>query len=150
MRRSGMKSHFRDRWPGACALLTSAALAWTAHAEPCGAPTNQSDGWEVSTPQEQGLDAQKICDIGPRLAGLAGANAHGVVIARNGAIVYEAYFKGDDQRWPQKHWQEPLVPTSHDAHTRHDVQSISKAVTALLVGAAIDRDQLKSVEATVL
>jgi CubicO group peptidase (beta-lactamase class C family) len=33
---------------------------------------------------------------------------------------------------------------------RHDIQSISKSVTALLVGAAIDRGQLKGVDASVL
>jgi CubicO group peptidase (beta-lactamase class C family) len=108
------------------------------------------DGWPIATPQARGFDTAALCAIGPHLAALDKANAHGVVVARDGALVYEAYFSGDDQRWPQKHWQEPLVRTGHDARTRHDIQSISKSVTALLVGAAIERGQLKGVDASVL
>ena len=73
-----------------------------------------------------------------------------MVVARHGAIVYEAYFPGKDQRWPQKHWKEPLAITNHDASTKHDVQSISKSVVALLVGAALDRGLLKSIDTSLL
>jgi CubicO group peptidase (beta-lactamase class C family) len=116
----------------------------------CPAVAVIGDGWPIATPQERGFDAGSLCAIGPHLAALDKANAHGVVVARAGALVYEAYFAGDDQRWPQKHWKEPLVSTGHDARTKHDIQSISKSVTALLVGAAIERGQLKSVDASVL
>ena len=73
-----------------------------------------------------------------------------MVVARHDAIVYEAYFPGEDQRWPQKHWKEPLAITNHDASTKHDVQSISKSVVALLVGAALDRGLLKSIDTSLL
>ncbi len=130
-------------------------LLWplSAVAEPdraCPAVGAAGDGWPVATPQERGFDAAGLCAIGPHIASLDKANAHGVIVARDGALVYEAYFAGDDQRWPQKHWKEPLVRTNHDGRTRHDTQSISKSVTALLVGAVIARGQLKSVDASVL
>lgn len=108
------------------------------------------DGWPIATPQQRGFDAGGLCAVGPRIAALDKANAHGVVVARDGALVYEAYFAGNDQRWPQKHWKEPLVHAEHDARTRHDIQSISKSVTALLVGAALARGNLKSVDSSVL
>jgi CubicO group peptidase (beta-lactamase class C family) len=66
------------------------------------------------------------------------------VIVRHGAIVYEQYFTGADQRWPEQSWGEPLPILQHDAKTKHDIQSATKSVTALLVGIAIDRGLLRS------
>ena len=124
------------------------AVAWSAPA--CPGVASRQDGWAVARPQDRGLDAEAICALTDKLTALKGANAHGVVIARDGALVYEAYFPGDDQRWPQQHWKEKLVMTGHDAETRHDVQSISKSVVALLAGAALERNLLKSVDTSVL
>ena len=39
---------------------------------------------------------------------------------------------------------------AHDARTKHDLQSITKSVTALLVGIAIDLGKLKPFDAPVL
>jgi CubicO group peptidase (beta-lactamase class C family) len=138
------------QWSGllALGLVLGPAVAWSA--PDCGNAAKLEDGWTVAAPQEQSLDPALICAIGPRLVELKEANAHGVVIARHGAIVYEAYLPGEDQRWPQKHWKEPLAMASHDARTRHDVQSISKSVVALLMGAALDRGLLKSIDTPLL
>jgi hypothetical protein len=138
------------QWRGllALGLMLGPAVAWSA--PDCGHVAKLEDGWTVAAPQEQALDPELICAIGPRLAELKEANAHGVMIARLGAIVYEAYLPGEDQRWPQKHWKEPLAMASHDARTKHDVQSISKSVVALLVGAALDRGLLKSIDTPLL
>jgi CubicO group peptidase (beta-lactamase class C family) len=129
-------------------LALAPAAAWSA--PDCREVAPLQDGWAIAKPQDRGLDAGAICAIDARLAGLKGANPHGVVVARDGAIVHEAYFPGEDQRWPQQHWKEPLVMTNHDAQTRHDVQSISKSVVALLIGAALERGLLKSVDIPVL
>lgn len=133
----------------AVTLVLGPAEAWSAPPG-CGEIARLQDGWAIAEPQQRALDPELICSIGARLADLKAANPHGVVIARHGAIVYEAYFPGPDQRWPQKHWKEPLVTAAHDARTRHDVQSISKSVTALLTGAALQRGLLKSIDMPVL
>src|SRR5262249_16446208 len=65
-------------------------------------------------------------------------------------LVYEAYFTGKDQRWPQQHWREPMAAVPHDASTKHDLQSITKSMVALLVGIALDRGLLRSLDAPVL
>ena len=108
------------------------------------------DGWPVSTPREQGLDPALICGIAAKLEKRKDANPHGVVLVRNGAIIYETYFNGLDRRWPQQHWREPLEDTPHDIHTKHDLQSITKSVVALLVGVAQDREIIKNLDAPLL
>src|SRR5437764_2366468 len=135
------------RWIGSAALcvalLTAVARAGTS--ADCDAPAAMSDGWAVSTPAQQGLDPKLICATGPSLAKLPGANPHGVVVVRNGVLVYEQYFAGDDERGFR--WV-GVVP--HDANTLHNMESITKGVIALLVGIAFDRGFLKNLDAPIL
>jgi CubicO group peptidase (beta-lactamase class C family) len=116
----------------------------------CDAPIEMEDGWSATEPQAQYLDPVVICAIGAELDKRKDANPHSVVVVRNNAIVYEKYFTGPDQRWPQQHWGEPLQPKPHDARTKHDIQSITKSVVALLVGAAVDRGIIKDVDVPLL
>jgi CubicO group peptidase (beta-lactamase class C family) len=116
----------------------------------CGAPMAIEDGWSVSEPHAQQLDPTLTCAIGEELEKLRDADPHSVVIVRNGVVVYEKYFSGPDQRWPQRHWGEPLENTFHDMRTKHDLQSITKSVVSLLAGIALDRALIKSVDAPLL
>lgn len=70
------------QWSGlvALGLVLGPAVAWSA--PDCGNVAKLEDGWTIAAPQEQALDPELICAIGPRLAELKEANAHGVVIAR--------------------------------------------------------------------
>jgi len=130
--------------------LALSSLRLEAVAADCDAPATMADGWSVSSPSEQGLDPALICAIGARLKDLSGASANGVVIARHGVLVYEQYSAGADQRWPEHSWGEPLPILPHDATTKHDISSITKSVVALLVGIALDRGALKSLDTPAL
>jgi CubicO group peptidase (beta-lactamase class C family) len=111
----------------------------------CGSPPDLYDGWSVAAPEQEGLDPALICGIGPRLDGWEEANPHAVVVARHGALVYEHYFTGEDWRLSM-----PLGVITFDAATKHDMRSISKSVTSLLVGIAFDRGWLTDLDAPVL
>ena len=134
------------RWIGSAALcvalLTAVARAGTS--ADCGAPAAMSDGWEVLTPAQQGLDPKLICATGPSLARLTRADPHGVVVARRGVLVYEQYFAGYDVRGST--W---LGVVPHDANTLHNMKSITKGVIALLAGIAFDRGWLKDLDAPI-
>jgi CubicO group peptidase (beta-lactamase class C family) len=134
------------RWIGSVALCVAllAAVARAGTSADCGAPATLSDGWPVSTPAQQGLDPKLICTTGPNLAKLRGANPHGAVVVRNGMLVYEQYFEGDDKRGSS--W---LGVVPHDANTLHNMESITKGVVALLVGIAFDRGWLKNLDASI-
>ncbi|HEY1796063.1 MAG TPA: serine hydrolase [Stellaceae bacterium] len=115
------------------ALLTP-TLAWAAVPGNCAKPAATADGWPVASPEAKSLDPARICTIGPSLKDQPEAEAHGVVIARQGTLVYEDYFTGGIE---------------YGADTLHDIRSISKSVTALLIGIALDHGWLKSVDAPV-
>jgi len=125
-------------------VALSLMVALPAMAAECGTPTDLHDGWAVAAPDQEGLDPALIRGIGPRLEVLTEAKAHGVVIARHGRLVYERYFAGNDWRLST-----PLGDVNFDAATKHDMRSISKSVTSLLVGIAFDRGLLTDLDAPV-
>jgi CubicO group peptidase (beta-lactamase class C family) len=123
------------------ALLASPAAAADVPPD-CHAPAVLDDGWAVAAPADEGFDPAKLCAVGPALEE---SNAHAVLVVRHGKLVYERYFTGEDQRWGQ-----PLGRIPHDAATRHDLRSITKSVTSLLVGIAVDSGWIKDIDAPVL
>jgi hypothetical protein len=107
-------------------------------------PADMADGWPVAAPEKMGLDGELIRGIGPHFDSWTDANAHAILIARHGTLVYERYFTGEDQIWGK-----PLGSVTYDAAKRHDLRSITKSVTSLLVGLGIDRGWLGDLDAPV-
>ena len=110
----------------------------------CGSPTSINDGWPTATPESVNLDGSRLCGIAARLAA-TNANVHAVLIARHGKLVFEQYFTGPDELWGTARGSQEF-----DATTKHDMRSVSKSVTSLLVGIAIDRELIKSVDDPIL
>ncbi len=140
-------------WMGGVAL----ALALTAcaqngpHADAlppsragCGIPA-AGDGWAVGTPESVGIDSAILCPAIDRVTAFKEANVHAVLVARHGTLVFEHYFTGADVKWG-----EPLGDVTYDASMKHDLRSITKSVVALVVGIALDKGWIKSVDESVL
>ena len=106
----------------------------------CGAPKDLSDSWRIETPEAMGLDGARLCGMADRLKA-TNANIHAVIIVRHGKLIFEQYFAGYDEPWGQ-----PDGQVNFDATTKHDMRSVSKSVTSLLVGIAIDRKMIASVD----
>lgn len=83
-----------------------------------------TQGWRVSTPEEQGVDSNKLADAVERILD-ENVRAHSLLIIRNGFIVVDAYFY-------------PYTP-----NTRHDVASVTKSITSTLIGIALDKGLIK-------
>ena len=73
------------------------------------------------------------------------ANLHGVVVVRHGKLAFEHYFRGFDL----KACNGPGI-IDFNAMTTHDLRSMTKSVTALVLGVAIDRDIIADVNQSVL
>lgn len=110
----------------------------------CGAPAAIGDGWAIAAPDDVGLDGQRLCAIAARLTA-ADANVHGVVVVRHGKLIFEQYFSGYDRPWGA-----PERSYDFDASTKHDMRSVSKSVNSLLIGIAIDRKLIASLDEPVL
>jgi len=133
-------------------LLGGAALApltaLPAYADPsdgCGVPVARDDGWPVASVNDDRLiDRDALCRMADRLAALSDPHIHSVLVAHHGKLVFEHYFRGNDEI-PGRIYGRRVENVSFDADTLHDVKSVSKSVASLAVGIAIDRGLIASI-----
>jgi CubicO group peptidase (beta-lactamase class C family) len=123
---------------GALAVLSVTAMqgfsatATTTEVEAgCGTPRDLQDGWSIEAPQQQGLDPAMLCAMGKGVADGKLPNVDSIVVVRHSMLIYERHF-------------------SFDATARHEGYSMTKSVTSLLVGIAVDRGLIKDLDASVL
>jgi len=84
------------------------------------APPNLNDGWKVSDPEAQNIDAAAIADLITFIHEKP-QNIHSLLIIRNGKLVAESYFGG---------W---------NRHRLHTLRSASKSFVSTLFGIAQDQ-----------
>jgi CubicO group peptidase (beta-lactamase class C family) len=95
-------------------------------------PQQLNDGWKISSLSDQGLDTKKIESIANQmLTEERFENVLSMLILKNGKLVHEAY--------------SPYV----QRNTLHWMASITKAVTSTLIGIAIDKGFIESVNSGV-
>jgi CubicO group peptidase (beta-lactamase class C family) len=105
-------------------------------ASACGIPREIHDGWAMTAPEQQGLDAALLCAMDDGIRGGKLANVDDIVVIRHGVLVYESYYDYPHQ-------------FNYDATTRHNGYSMTKSVVSLLVGIAMDRGLIKDLDAPI-
>jgi CubicO group peptidase (beta-lactamase class C family) len=110
----------------------------------CNPPAPGVDGWKIAAPETVGLDPATLCALVARFDAWKEADLHAVLVVRHGTLVFEHYFAGADERRGR-----PLGVVTFAPEVKHDLRSITKSVT-LLLGIAIDRGWVPSVDAPVL
>ena len=108
-------------------------------------PADLHDGWRVGNPARHGFDPVPLQDMRQRVANGRLDNVHAIIVARDGVLVYEQYAAGQDQ-----YGLEPAKHTVFDAATRHNGNSMTKSVTSLLVGIALQRGWITTLDTPVL
>ena len=106
-------------------------------------PATLNDGWAVAAPAEVDLDAARLSEFDKFLEQWPKHKIHAVVVARRGSLVLERYFSGEDERWVEE-------SVHFSPRDLHDVRSISKSVTSLLVGIARGEGNFPSLQSSVL
>ncbi|MFW9993616.1 MAG: serine hydrolase domain-containing protein [Candidatus Odinarchaeota archaeon] len=91
----------------------------------------------VSTPEEQGMDSAKLNQV---LNFIKNKNIDSLVVVRNGHVVLEEYTSIDAH----------LDNTLHGLESKHTLKSCSKSVVASLIGIAIDKGYIESVNQKVV
>jgi CubicO group peptidase (beta-lactamase class C family) len=118
--------------PRAGASAAAVAVAFVAAGWPAlSAAAAPARGWPTATPESQGLDSAVLAEMLEQARG-RGLPVHNVLIVRHGNVVLDAAF------YP------------YPAGTLHDVASVTKSVTSLLVGIALDKGYLQSVHQPVV
>ena len=99
------------------------------HTDPrdgCGLPVAQDDGWPVASVNDDSrIERDALCRMAARLA--ASSSVHAVVVARHGKLMFERYFRGDEQI-PGRLYGHRIENITFDADTLHNMKSASKSV----------------------
>lgn len=91
-------------------------------------PEKLDDGWGVSSLTAEGMDESLIVKATNQIMNEKFKGIHSMIIVRNRCLVHEAYFK------------------DYSRESLHRVHSITKSISSMLIGIAIDRGFIKNVE----
>jgi CubicO group peptidase (beta-lactamase class C family) len=90
-----------------------------------------TEGWRTSTPEQQGIDSEKLVEVMDYIQE-KDIKIHSLLIIRNGYVVTDAYF----------------YPFTNNSV--HDVASVTKSFTGTLIGITISEGYIKGVEQPVM
>lgn len=91
-------------------------------------PPDLSDGWNTASPASQQIDSVLFYKFMNSLPKDRKHKIHSILLARDSVLVFEAYFG------------------KYKTDTRHDLRSATKSITSLLIGIAIDKGFIASID----
>ena len=91
-------------------------------------PQQTSDGWRVNDLESQQIDSTLFYKFMDSLPKEKKHKIHSILIARNNRLVFEEYFG------------------KYGAETRHDLRSATKSITSLLIGIALEKGYINSLD----
>ena len=130
------------------ALLLLAVTTWltcSSSSDPSGlhyayrVPPQVDDGWETASLASVGMDAGRLIRLMDTLLEAEEHRIHGVLVVKDGKLVFEEYFSGYKFSLAQQ--GEYIV---FDRDTLHNLASVTKSITSALVGIALDRGSIAS------
>jgi CubicO group peptidase (beta-lactamase class C family) len=104
-------------------------------------PEAANDGWVTAHVSSENIDADRLKELFDRILNETYKNIHSVLLVKNDKLVVEEYF----QRWYGDADSRDLI-RGLDRVTPHALHSVTKSVTSLLIGIAIDQQLIRGVD----
>jgi CubicO group peptidase (beta-lactamase class C family) len=103
-------------------------------------PVQAGDGWETASLAAAGVDPAPLTELMNRLRDNPEHRIEGILIVKDGRLVFEEYFDGISHPTYGEH------SISYSRSIKHCLSSVTKSVTATLLGIAVDRGFAASVD----
>lgn len=133
----------------------------------CGALAQGPESWPRSTPQAAGLDPKALAELDADIAAGKYGYVDSMLIIRHGRLVYERSYRHDYGQIYGKEAKEPGALNAHDPtgpynyfnpwwhpfYRRgdlHTLQSVTKTVTSVVIGAALARKEFPDLATPIL
>lgn len=107
-------------------------------------PDQRGDGWAVAAPEAAGFDPAALEALAEDILRGGHGNIHAVLVEHDGRLVFERYFEGSDESWGQV-----LGTVRFGPDSLHDLRSVTKSVTTLLLGVALGSGYDQALDAPV-
>lgn len=109
------------------------------------AQTSGASDWAFIARADSGIDQSSLEQLSRDIEAGEYSNIHSIVVVRHGALAYEDYFSGADERRGA-----PVGVVAFDANTLHDARSVTKSVVSLLFGVAVREGRIADLDTPVL
>ena len=110
-------------------------------------PEKTNDGIECGTLKEAYLDTEMIIKAVNRIHRGSFKEIHSMLIFKDDMLVLEEYFKGHEYQWDAPGHHGNLVAWNKDM--LHHAHSVSKSITSICTGIAIDKGYIKNVNQSI-
>jgi CubicO group peptidase (beta-lactamase class C family) len=114
---------------------------------PYRAPQDLNDGLEAGTLEEVGIDSQLVFKASARIRKGRYGEVHSMLIYKDNRLVFEEYYKGHDYQWDAPKHYGDLV--NWNATMPHYAHSVSKSITSMCVGIAVDQGLIRDVHQSI-
>jgi CubicO group peptidase (beta-lactamase class C family) len=104
-------------------------------------PLQTDDGWETASLFSVGMDERPLLEMLQKLNNTSDHRIHSILIIKDGKLVFEEYFPGEKFNLAR-----PTGETGFDMYDTHDLCSVTKSFTSALIGIAIDKGFIQSVD----
>jgi hypothetical protein len=111
-------------------------------AQSIGTTSAAGPDWRTISPSEADFTSDLEVLLETAIAEKRVWNLHGVVVVRNGRLMFERYWEGSDNA--RGH---PLSNVAFYATMLHDLRSVSKSIIGLLYGIALDDGKVPAPDA---
>lgn len=112
-----------------------------------GPPSRLDDGWRTASADDLGLRREPLQHMTQAIRqGEEYRNIHAVLVVKDGQLVYEEYFVGEDEHGRRG----TLGRVAFDRDTPHDMRSVTKSVVSALVGIAAGSGAVRSIDQPIL
>jgi hypothetical protein len=113
-------------------------------------PVETDDGWPTASLSDKGLETEPLVRLLSRLSEADDHLIHSILVAKDGALVFEAYFDGSDMNFFDENLLISCVLCLEEKHfTRDDLHftaSVTKSVTSMVLGVAVDREHISGTD----
>jgi CubicO group peptidase (beta-lactamase class C family) len=100
-------------------------------------PLHCNDGWETSTLSKENVSAEPLGELMHDIEKGLYKKTHCIIIVKNGRLVFEQYFPG--RKFNQADGYSQGKKTIYSIDSLQHIASITKTVTSILTGIAIDK-----------
>jgi CubicO group peptidase (beta-lactamase class C family) len=128
-------------------LISPACVQTKSLSNKISTPPHMSDGWQTGKIEDAGLDSLKLLKLLDRIKKNYYPGIHSILIVKDGNLVFEEYFPGYKFKYDAKEFKGEW--TDFDPNTIHNLASVTKSVTALLFGIALDKGFIRDVNKNV-
>lgn len=105
-------------------------------------PEQTNDGWQVASLDDVGITEKTLGKLMNRIRDNTYQNVDSILIVKDGKLVFEEYFGGYEFDYQGDQFLGEFI--EYDIDTMHNLASVTKAITSLLIGIAIDKGFIES------